>query len=167
MHRVNVRVLFMEDPLLQVLTRYSYELKTTVWIERVWEHSSPDSTILFGLDFVMVDRKGGTAEGVIPKDKLETFKDAIQEGGLHTIERFDIVKAKDRYKVVDHLFRIRFIQRTIANPVVPRPKKIPMFACTALPMAEHEKRVGTNIIMSDVVRLITVVTIFEERNCLQ
>lgn len=69
--------------------------------------------------------QGSTAGGVIPKDKMERFKDAIQEGGLH-----------------------RFIQRTIANPVMPRPKKFPKFPCTALPMAELEKRVGTNIIMS-------------------
>lgn len=60
----------------------------------------------------------------------------------------DTVKAKDRYIAVDHPFRIRSIQWTIANPVVPLPGNFPMFAYTALPMPELEKGVRTNILLS-------------------
>lgn len=74
------------------------------------------------------------------------------------IEWFDTVKAKDRYRALDYPFRIRSIQRTTANPVVPRPENFAMFADTALPMSELEKRFGPNILMSDVVGLTTAMT---------
>lgn len=68
----------------------------------------------------MVDRKGGRAEGMIPKDKMNKFKDNFQEGVVYTIQRFQILKAREQYTAVDHLFRISFVHRTLALPVTPQ-----------------------------------------------
>lgn len=51
-----VDVASREEPLLKDVTRHSY-VKLTVCITRVWEHWSADSTVLYGVNFFMIDRK--------------------------------------------------------------------------------------------------------------
>lgn len=50
--------------------------------------------ILYGLRFVMVERKGGTTDGLIPEDKMSKFKDSIREGAVYKIEQYLKIKAK-------------------------------------------------------------------------
>lgn len=67
---------------------------------------------------------------------------------IYTIRRYRILKARDKYRVVDHPFRIGFIDRTVVLPVTPNPPGLPMIAHNALPLSELEKHVGINTLMS-------------------
>lgn len=99
----------MESPLLRNLEKDMFDFKFTVRIGRIWEHWSADSSTLYDLDFVIVDRKGGTTEGSVPKDKMAKFKDKFHEGVVFTIQRYQIFRARDKYTTVDHPFRISFV----------------------------------------------------------
>lgn len=52
-----MRLSFMKGPLLKDLAKHMYDLKFNVRIDRIWEHWSVNSSTLYGLNFVMVDRK--------------------------------------------------------------------------------------------------------------
>lgn len=148
----------MGDPLLKDVTRYSHKDKLTVRITRMWEHWSPDGTDLFGLNFVMVDRKGGTMEGSIPKRRLHIFDNKVHEGTIYRIGTFEIYRAREKYKTVDHPWRIFFAQRTVVEPVVPQPENFPKYGYTTYPISQFEKRIRLNILLSDVVGLVTTIT---------
>lgn len=94
---VHMRLSFMKGPLLKDLAKHMYDLKFNVRIDRIWEHWSVNLSTLYGLNFAMVDRKfswGGTAQGIIPKYKMNKFKDSIRQGVVYTTERYQILESK-------------------------------------------------------------------------
>lgn len=91
----------MEIALPKDLVKKAYGLTFVVRISRIWEHWSIYSSRLYGLNFVIVDRKGETAEDMIPSDKMNKFKNIIQEGVVYRIQRYLTVRAKEKYRAVD------------------------------------------------------------------
>lgn len=94
-------LLAMEIALPKDLVKKVYGLTFIVRIGRIWEPWSIYSSGLYGLNFVMVVRKGGTAEDVIPSDKMNKFKNIIPEGVVYRIQCYLIVRAKEKYRAVD------------------------------------------------------------------
>lgn len=93
-------------------------------------------------------QEANTLEGLIPSKKVAKYKDKVHEGVVYTIKRFDAIKAREKYKAVDHSWRFCFTQRTTIEPVVPQPKNFLMLACTLLSFSQLENRIKQNIIMS-------------------
>lgn len=67
--------------------------------------------------------QGGTAEGLIPKEKMKKFQNSIREGMVYKIDSYMIVKAKEKYRAVDHPFRLSFINTTTLSPINPPPPR--------------------------------------------
>lgn len=82
-----------------------------------------------------------TLEGGIPLNRMHLFKKS-QDGLVYTIERFDIFKARERYRAVDHPCRISLTQRTISKPAVSQPGNFLMFAYYVFPFSEHPCRIS-------------------------
>lgn len=66
---------------------------------------------------------------------------------VYTIERFNIFKAREKYRAVDHPFRISFTQRTVVKPVVPQPENFSTFAYSVFTFSELEKGICQNVLM--------------------
>lgn len=109
----DAKILPMEGCLLKDIARHSYQLKLTIRITRIWEHWNMDSTVLYCLNFFMADRKGGTMERTIPTNRMRIFKNKFHEGVIYTIEHFEILRAREKFSVVKHSFRISFAQKIV------------------------------------------------------
>lgn len=55
---------------------------------------------------------------------MAKYKDKGHKGVVYTIERFDAIKVREKYKGVDHQWR---------QPIVPQPENFLVLACTLLP----------------------------------
>lgn len=120
---------------------------------------SPDQTDLFVLNFVVVDHKfkldlssmsltlflshfvqydimffsqGVTMEGSIPKRTMHIFDNKVNKGTINRIAASQIFRAREKYKTVDHPWRITFAQKTIVEPVVPQPRDFPKYGYTLI-----------------------------------
>lgn len=67
---------------------------------------------------------------------------------VYTTQKFDAIRARQKYKAVIHPWRLSFIPRSLVEPLVPQPETFPMLACTLLPFSQLEKRIKENAIMS-------------------
>src|ERR1041385_3941916 len=88
--------------------------------------------------------QGGIAEGLIPKERVDQFKNSIKEGSIYKIQNYYIANPKYTYKAADHPHRLSFIKTTVVTPVVPQPMNFPLLAHNAVPFSELEKRIGSN-----------------------
>lgn len=59
------------------------------------------------------------------------------------------MRAKEKFRAADHPFRLSFIDTTSVRPVSPQHVAFPLIAHNALPFSELEKRIGSNVLMSD------------------
>ncbi|XBH71709.1 hypothetical protein VPH35_099121 [Triticum aestivum] len=76
------------------------------------------------------------------------------------IQHYLILRAKEKYRATDHPFRLSFINTNIVCPVNPQLPGFPLIAHNALPFSEVENRIGSNVLMSDVIALVTGITDF-------
>ncbi|KAM0904856.1 hypothetical protein ACQ4PT_017730 [Festuca glaucescens] len=149
---------YMECTPLKDLSRNSYRWKVMVRVARIWEFRSSDQSTLFSLEFIVVDQQKSVMEGVVPGNRVDQFKDQLKEGSVYTIDKFDLYDPKKTYRSVDSPFRICFTMRTLLAEVVAPPENFPMFAHRALPFSVLTNRINSNIVLSDVVGLVTKVT---------
>lgn len=103
---------------------------------------SPDQTDLFVLNFVVVYHKGVTMEGPIPKRTMHIFDNKVNKGTINRIAAFQIFRAREKYKIVDHPWRITFSQKTIVEPVVPQPRDFPKYGYTLILYHSSEIALG-------------------------
>lgn len=71
-------------------------------------------------------------EGPIPKRRMHIFDNKVNKGTINSIVAFQIFRAGEKYKTVDHPWRIRFAQKTIVEPVVPQLRDFPKYGYTLI-----------------------------------
>lgn len=96
----------------------------------------------------MIDYQGGTMEGTIPKDKIDAFKKKISEGTIYRLSYYQVQKPREKYRTVDHPWRVMFAQRTVVEPIVPQPPNIPKYGYSAY-ISQFQSRIGLNVLLSD------------------
>ncbi|CAM0873363.1 unnamed protein product [Alopecurus aequalis] len=143
---------------LKEISKNSYRSKVLARLARIWDFRNPQTGALYEIGFVLVDRQGGTIEGLIPAVRAELFRSQLKEGNIYTIDRFNIYDAKKTDKSVDHPYRICFTQRTIVKEVLPQPENFPLFAYNTFPFSVLAGRMDENVLLSDVVGLVREVT---------
>lgn len=99
-----------EGALFKDLVKGAYGLTFIACIGRIWDHYNADRSKFFGVNFVMVDRKGGVIKGLIPKDRVQQFKNSIREGSVYKIQYYLIERPKNTYRAADHPHRLSFIK---------------------------------------------------------
>ncbi|CAM0882640.1 unnamed protein product [Alopecurus aequalis] len=141
------------------MNRQSYRRKVLVRLARMWEFRDQQTgTVLYELDFVVIDRQGGTMEGCIPNNRIDQFKEQLKEGSVYTFEQFVLSDARRLYKSVEHQYRIRFTQRTKVKEILSYPQNFPMYAYTIKPFDVLATRMNNNTLLSDVIGLITAIS---------
>ncbi|EEF41739.1 conserved hypothetical protein [Ricinus communis] len=65
----------------------------------------------------MIDEKGDTMQGTIPKQLADHFKQLLKEGNVYHISDFMIVLAQPNYKISKHPFHIRLPRSNFVKTV--------------------------------------------------
>ncbi|KAF9587824.1 hypothetical protein IFM89_005828 [Coptis chinensis] len=86
--------------------------KIRVRVTRLWKPINSKKNCTISIEFVMLDSKGYQIHVVLFEKDFQYFdsvgkEDFIQEGSIYTLEKFDVVFAKD-YLPVEHAYRIHF-----------------------------------------------------------
>ncbi|XBI24046.1 hypothetical protein VPH35_049183 [Triticum aestivum] len=148
----------MDLPLLKDINKQSFRWKVMARIARVWELKRKDTGTTYEVDFLLLDRQGGTMESLIPEKRMAQFTKHITEGTIYTIEDFNLYDAKSKFRSSDHPLRVCFTFRTKLKKVEPQPVNFPIFAHNVRPFSVLEARADQNFILSDVIGVIVQVT---------
>ncbi|KAM0859116.1 hypothetical protein ACQ4PT_047401 [Festuca glaucescens] len=141
--------LVMQHTLLKDINRQAYGWKILVRLARLWEFKDQQTgTILYELDFVVVDREGGIMEGYVPSNRIDQFKSQLKQGSVYTFEQFGLSDARGLYKAVEHQYRIRFTQRTKIKEFITYPPNFPVYAYNVKPFDILSTRTDNNTLLS-------------------
>ncbi|KAM0906765.1 hypothetical protein ACQ4PT_016570 [Festuca glaucescens] len=149
----------MQHTLLKDINRQAYGWKILVRLAHLWEFKDQQTgTILYELDFVVVDREGGIMEGYVPSNRIDQIKSQLKQGSVYTFEQFGLSDARGLYKAVEHQYRICFTQRTKIKEFITYPPNFPVYAYNVKPFDILSTRTDNNTLLSDVIGLITAVS---------
>ncbi|KAF9593096.1 hypothetical protein IFM89_020160 [Coptis chinensis] len=93
--------------------------KIRVRVTRMWKPINSKKNCAISIEFVMLDSKGYQIHAVLFKKDFQYFnsvvkEDFVQEGSIYTLEKFDVVFAKD-YSPVEHAYKIHFKEGTLVK----------------------------------------------------
>ncbi|KAF9618569.1 hypothetical protein IFM89_002264 [Coptis chinensis] len=93
--------------------------KIRVRVTRMWKPINSKKNCAISIEFVMLDSKGYQIHAVLFEKDFQYFdsvvkKDFVQEGSIYTLEKFDVVFAKD-YRPVENAYKIHFKEGTLVK----------------------------------------------------
>ncbi|KAF9602960.1 hypothetical protein IFM89_032963 [Coptis chinensis] len=93
--------------------------KIRVRVTRMWKPINSKKNCAISIEFVMLDSKGYQIHAVLFEKDFQYFdsvvkEDFVQEGSIYTLEKFDVVFAKD-YRSVDNAYKIHFKEGTLVK----------------------------------------------------
>jgi hypothetical protein len=92
--------------------------------------------------------QGNTIEGSLLEERMEQFRDKLEEGKAYKLESFMVVDPRPNYRATDHCYRLRISQNTKINEILPEPENFPLYAYDAKSFDDVRPRVDKPDILS-------------------
>ncbi|KAL0775097.1 hypothetical protein Bca101_040249 [Brassica carinata] len=72
-----------------------------------------------GITVLFLDEKvNSVIHGFIPAGRANHYMPSLKAGSIVKVDRFEVARCSNMYKIIDHLFLIRFISPTIIDEVI-------------------------------------------------